>query len=84
MRTPDGSIVTAHSLNPVPFLLAGAAVEGRRLADGVLADVAPTLVDVAGLAPVGRDDAADRSCAAEPAARLPATIPRSPRRIPLP
>jgi 2,3-bisphosphoglycerate-independent phosphoglycerate mutase len=41
--------VTAHSLNPVPFVLAGAAVEGRSLTDGVLADVAPTLVDVAGL-----------------------------------
>jgi 2,3-bisphosphoglycerate-independent phosphoglycerate mutase len=51
MRTADGSVVTAHSLNPVPFLLAGAAVEGRSLADGVLADVAPTLVDVAGLRP---------------------------------
>jgi 2,3-bisphosphoglycerate-independent phosphoglycerate mutase len=49
MRTADGGVVTAHSLNPVPFVLAGAAVQGRSLADGVLADVAPTLVDVAGL-----------------------------------
>ena len=51
MRAADGSIVTAHSLNPVPILAAGAAVDGRRLADGVLADVAPTLVEIAGLAP---------------------------------
>jgi 2,3-bisphosphoglycerate-independent phosphoglycerate mutase len=50
MRTVDGGIVTAHSLNPVPFLLAGAAVEGRRLDDGVLADVAPTLAELGGLA----------------------------------
>jgi 2,3-bisphosphoglycerate-independent phosphoglycerate mutase len=51
MRSADGSAITAHSLNPVPFLLAGHAVEGRRLVDGVLADVAPTLIDLAGLAP---------------------------------
>jgi 2,3-bisphosphoglycerate-independent phosphoglycerate mutase len=51
MRTADGSIITAHSLNPVPLVIAGAAVEGRHLVDGVLADVAPTLVELAGLAP---------------------------------
>ncbi|MEO5703567.1 MAG: 2,3-bisphosphoglycerate-independent phosphoglycerate mutase [Candidatus Limnocylindrales bacterium] len=51
MRTGAGSIVTAHSLNRVPFLLAGRSVDGHRLADGVLADVAPTLVDLAGLTP---------------------------------
>jgi 2,3-bisphosphoglycerate-independent phosphoglycerate mutase len=49
MRTPEGDPVTAHSLNPVPILMAGMAVEGRRLADGVLADVAPSLVELAGL-----------------------------------
>jgi 2,3-bisphosphoglycerate-independent phosphoglycerate mutase len=49
MRTATGDVVTAHSLNPVPILLAGAEVRGRRLVDGVLADVAPTLVDLAGL-----------------------------------
>ena len=50
MRTADGSIVTAHSLNAVPFVLAGAAVAGRKLDDGVLADVAPTLAELGGLA----------------------------------
>jgi 2,3-bisphosphoglycerate-independent phosphoglycerate mutase len=49
MRDRDGNPVTAHSLNPVPFLLAGRAVEGRRLRDGVLADVAPTVCELAGL-----------------------------------
>jgi len=49
MRTPDGSPITAHSLNPVPILIAGPAVAGRALGDGVLADVAPTLLDLAGL-----------------------------------
>ncbi len=51
MRDPAGNPVTAHSLNPVPFLLAGRAVTGRALHDGVLADVAPTVLELAGLAP---------------------------------
>ena len=49
MRNADGGPVTAHSLNPVPILVAGSAVDGRRLSDGVLADVAPTIVALAGL-----------------------------------
>jgi 2,3-bisphosphoglycerate-independent phosphoglycerate mutase len=49
LRDAAGHPVTAHSLNPVPFLLVGRAVEGRRLRDGVLADVAPTLLELAGL-----------------------------------
>jgi 2,3-bisphosphoglycerate-independent phosphoglycerate mutase len=49
LRTPDGSPITAHSLNPVPIVVAGSAVEGRHLADGVLSDVAPTLLELAGL-----------------------------------
>jgi 2,3-bisphosphoglycerate-independent phosphoglycerate mutase len=49
MRDAAGNPVTAHSLNPVPLLLAGRAVAGRHLRDGVLADVAPTLLELAGL-----------------------------------
>ena len=49
LRTPDGQPITAHSLNPVPVLLAGRAARGRRLHDGVLADVAPTILALAGL-----------------------------------
>jgi 2,3-bisphosphoglycerate-independent phosphoglycerate mutase len=51
MRTPDGSPITAHSLNPVPILIAGRAVFGRSLGDGVLADVAPTLLELGALPP---------------------------------
>ena len=51
MRTPEGGVVTAHSLNPVPLLIAGAAVEGRQLDDGVLADVAPTIAALTDLEP---------------------------------
>ena len=48
MRAADGSPVTAHSLNPVPIVMVGSAVAGRRLHDGVLADVAPTILELAG------------------------------------
>ena len=51
MRDESGQPVTAHSLNPVPFVLIGRAARGVGLADGVLADVAPTLIEFVGLAP---------------------------------
>ena len=51
MRDAAGDPMTAHSLNPVPFLLAGSAVDGQHLADGVLSDVAPTLLSLGGLPP---------------------------------
>jgi 2,3-bisphosphoglycerate-independent phosphoglycerate mutase len=41
---------TAHTLNPVPFILADPAFKGAKLrAKGILADVAPTLLQVMGL-----------------------------------
>ncbi len=47
MLEPDGSPNTAHSLNPVPLIL---TVEGPRLADGgILADVAPTILQALGI-----------------------------------
>ena len=49
MRDAEGRPVTAHSLNPVPIVLVGRVVDGRRVHDGVLADVTPTILDVAGL-----------------------------------
>jgi 2,3-bisphosphoglycerate-independent phosphoglycerate mutase len=51
-RDANGAPMTAHSLNPVPFVLVGRAAAGHQLADGVLADVAPTLLALAGLAPL--------------------------------
>jgi 2,3-bisphosphoglycerate-independent phosphoglycerate mutase len=53
MLEPDGSPNTAHSLNPVPVIV---TVPGLRLAPegGVLADVAPTLLELLGFEqPVG-------------------------------
>jgi 2,3-bisphosphoglycerate-independent phosphoglycerate mutase len=49
MRDAGGKPVTAHSLSPVPFVLVGRVARELRLADGVLADVAPTLLELAGL-----------------------------------
>jgi 2,3-bisphosphoglycerate-independent phosphoglycerate mutase len=51
MRDATGAVVTAHSLSPVPFLLAGSPVDGRVLEPGVLADVTPTLLELLGLEP---------------------------------
>ena len=47
MTEADGSPMTAHTTNPVPFILCGAGTELR--ADGRLADIAPTILDVLGL-----------------------------------
>jgi len=49
LRDASGAPVTAHSLNPVPFVMIGRSAAGRVLADGVLADVAPTLLELADL-----------------------------------
>jgi 2,3-bisphosphoglycerate-independent phosphoglycerate mutase len=51
MRDSDGQPVTAHSLNLVPIVLAGESVRGRKLRDGVLADVAPTLLELVRVPP---------------------------------
>ncbi|WP_455581538.1 2,3-bisphosphoglycerate-independent phosphoglycerate mutase [Dysosmobacter sp.] len=48
MAEPDGSPMTAHTTNPVPFILCGAGTELR--SGGRLADIAPTMLDVMGLA----------------------------------
>ena len=42
----NGQPFTAHTTNPVPFCIVGAAV---RLRDGRLADIAPTMLDLMGL-----------------------------------
>jgi 2,3-bisphosphoglycerate-independent phosphoglycerate mutase len=49
MLFPDGGVNTQHSTNPVPVVLIGAGVEGRRLRDGGLSDVAPTVLELMGL-----------------------------------
>ena len=46
MKQPDGSPMTAHTTDLVPFILCGA---GTELRPGRLADIAPTILDVMGL-----------------------------------
>ena len=47
MLEEDGSPDTAHSLNPVPFIV---TVDGARLdGEGILADVAPTVLALLGI-----------------------------------
>jgi len=62
MLEPDGSPNTAHSLNPVPLIV---SVGGLRLRDaGILADVAPTALELLG---IPRPDAmTGRSLIAQP------------------
>ncbi len=50
MLEPDGSPFTAHTTNPVPVVLVSDRYKNAELRkDGVLADLAPTLLDVMGL-----------------------------------
>ena len=49
----DGSANTAHSLNPVPCIYVGDR-KNVTLSDGILADVAPTLLTIIGL-PIPQD-----------------------------
>lgn len=51
MLTPDGRPHTAHTTNPVPCVLIEPGKTVTRLADGKLADVAPTVLNLLGLAP---------------------------------
>lgn len=48
MTDEDGSVFTAHTTNPVPFVIVGANV---CLKDGRLADIAPTMLDLMGINP---------------------------------
>ena len=45
MLDPDGNVITAHSLNRVPFLISSDAPLALR-EDGILADIAPTMLDL--------------------------------------
>ncbi|MGH2377514.1 MAG: 2,3-bisphosphoglycerate-independent phosphoglycerate mutase [Candidatus Limnocylindria bacterium] len=49
MRFPEGGVNTQHTTNPVPAVLVGAGLEGARLRDGELRDVAPTLLELFGI-----------------------------------
>jgi len=49
MRNPDGSPNTAHTTNLVHFIYVAEDAKNFRVEDGILADVAPTLLFLLGL-----------------------------------
>jgi 2,3-bisphosphoglycerate-independent phosphoglycerate mutase len=51
MRDEEGQPQTKHTTSPVPLALVGPGFEGARLADGILADAAPTICDLLGIPP---------------------------------
>jgi 2,3-bisphosphoglycerate-independent phosphoglycerate mutase len=51
MRDAEGNPQTKHTTSPVPIVAAGEAVRGRRLHDGALSDVAPTLCELMEIPP---------------------------------
>ncbi len=44
-----GEIMTSHTKNPVPCILIRENVDGIKMQDGILADVAPTLLKMMGV-----------------------------------
>ena len=47
MKNPDGSVNTAHTTNPVPFILVDNDVKSVK--DGILGDIAPTVLKLMGI-----------------------------------
>lgn len=45
----DGSPNTAHSLNPVPFILISDKLKNAKLENGILSDIAPTILSLMGV-----------------------------------
>jgi len=49
MTDPNGNPYTAHTLNPVPFILVDDSRKNLRLKEGKLADIAPTILEIIGI-----------------------------------
>ncbi|MBF0232482.1 MAG: 2,3-bisphosphoglycerate-independent phosphoglycerate mutase [Desulfamplus sp.] len=49
MKDEDGNPHTAHTLNPVKFILAGEKYRNSVLGNGILGDIAPTILKVMGI-----------------------------------
>ncbi len=47
MKNPDGSPHTAHTTNPVPFIVVDKDIE--KIKDGILGDIAPTILTLMGI-----------------------------------
>ncbi len=75
MRNPDGSRNTAHTTNLVHFIYVADDAENFRVEDGILADVAPTLLFLLGLEPPA--EMTGRNLLVRQTADVPAAPPRS-------
>jgi len=51
MINTDGSPHTAHTTNPVPCFFVGNGIEGVKIKNGKLADVAPTILQLLQIEP---------------------------------
>ena len=49
MREPNGNPHTAHTLNPVPFILVDDSRKNVRMKAGKLGDIAPTILEIIGI-----------------------------------
>lgn len=49
MKDDGGNPVTAHTTDPVPFILVGEKFKQAKLHEGTLADIAPTMLQILGL-----------------------------------
>ena len=49
MYDEDGNPFTAHTTNPVPFCLVSEKHKGKRLKNGALKDIAPTMLEILGI-----------------------------------
>ena len=49
MINENGHVHTAHTLNPVPFILVSKNYKNAELKSGILADVAPTILNILGI-----------------------------------
>jgi 2,3-bisphosphoglycerate-independent phosphoglycerate mutase len=49
LNLETGEMDTEHSLNPVPFIIAGTSITAKTLPYGSLRDVAPTILEVMGI-----------------------------------
>lgn len=45
----NGEVDTEHSLNPVPFMVAGLKIPAKKLKYGALKDITPTILDIMGI-----------------------------------
>jgi len=49
MKDDNNNTFTAHTLNPVPLVLVSQNIENLSLKEGVLGDIAPTMLDIMGI-----------------------------------